>query len=343
MWWNSACGRAERRRAAALVAACALATSACNPPAGTQQRLIPVFGTIVQVEVAGGEAERNAAALDALEDLYREIDVDWRSFGPGELGRANALLGQGRPVSLSPALRRIVARSLEIHELSAGLFDPRVGPLVALWGFQDLARDTPNAPPDAAMLEQARRTAIDSAVLHLEEDRLWSESPVGLELAGIAKGSALAVGARLLRERGVRNALIVAGGDITAVGGRGDRPWIVGIRDPLKPGVLGRVELADGETIASSGTYERNFRAGGRLFHHLIDPRTGTPATGTAGTTVIDPDAELANAAAAALLIGGASRFDELTGRMGVATALLVTDSGELRLTPAMSRRLRSR
>lgn len=343
MSWNSACGRAERRLTAVLAAACALATSACNPPADTQERLIPVFGTIVQVEIASGDAGRNAAALDALEDLYREIDVDWRAFGPGELGRANALLGQGAPASLSPALRQIVARSLEIHELSAGLFDPRIGPLIALWGFQDLAHATPDAPPDAAELEQARRAAIDSAELHLEGDRLWSESPVGIELAGIAKGSALAAGARLLRERGVRNALIVAGGDITAIGSRGDRPWIVGIRDPLSPGVLGRIELADGETIASSGTYERNFRAGGRLFHHLIDPRTGTPATGTAGTTVIDPDAELANAAAAALLIGGASRFDELTGRMGVRTALLVTESGERRLTPAMARRLRAR
>jgi thiamine biosynthesis lipoprotein len=206
-----------------------------------------------------------------------------------------------------------------------------------------MAREGPAATPEPTALDRARSLAIGKAHLHLEGSRLWSEAPVSLELAGIAKGSALAAGAALLRELGVRNAMIVAGGDIIALGRNGDRPWVVGVRDPLNPGAIGRVLLEDGETIASSGTYERNFRSGGRTFHHLLDPRTGYPATGTAGTTVIAADAELANAGAAALLIGGATRFDELTARLGLEAALLVTEDGRLVTTAAMRRRLSTR
>jgi thiamine biosynthesis lipoprotein len=234
----------------------------------------------------------------------------------------------------------LVTRSLEMHRLTGGLFDPRIGTLIRLWGFQDMAHDDPAAAPDPATIERAREQAIGMAQLHLQGNRLWSEAPVSLELAGIAKGSALAAGAALLRAQGIRNALIVAGGDIVALGRNGDRPWLVGVRDPLSSGVIGRVALGDGEAIASSGIYERNFRSGARTFHHLLDPRTGYPALGTAGTTVIATDPELANAGAAALLIGGAGQFDALTTRLGMDHALLVTEAGQRVMTPGMQRRL---
>ena len=101
-------------------------------------------------------------------------------------------------------------------------------------------------------------------------------------------------------------------------------PGASGVRDPRGPGILGTVDLAPGETIASSGGYEHRFEAGGKKFHHILDPRTGEPARGTAGTTVISRDAELADAAATALMVAGPARFAEIARRMGVDTALLV-------------------
>ncbi len=345
MSWPSACARADHSgvtlcRRGLGVAAAACAVIACQPPAATQERVIPVFGTIVRVEIAAADATAAAAAFDALESLYRELDVDWRSFGAGELGRVNTLLRAGQSAELSPRLRHLVERSLEFRSLSDGLFDPRVGPLVDLWGFQDMAHRDPAEPPENTAVEQARPAAIEAAGLHLEGNRLWSDVPVSLELAGIAKGSALAAGAQLLLSRGVANALIVAGGDVIAIGTRGDRPWRVGVRDPLGEGVLGTVELASGEAALSSGNYERSYESRGEKFHHIIDPRTGRPARGTAGTTVIARDVELGNAAATALMVGGPQRFAELTRRLGVECALLVAEDGRTIMTPAMQQRL---
>ena len=311
----------------------------CQSETPVVNRAIPVFGTIVQVEVAGADAATSEAALDALDALYQRLDRDWRSFGPGELGRANERLAVGQPATLSPELRHLVERSLQIRELSRGLFDPRIGTLIELWGFQDMAHHTPVAPPaDVAIARE--QLAMSAAVLHLEGDRLSSEHPVRLELAGVAKGSALVAGGAELRAHGVGNALLVAGGDVLALGGRGNRPWRVGVRNPLKPGILGSVDLASGEAAVSSGNYERRFTAGGEVFHHIIDPRTGRPARGTAGTTVIGRDVELANAGAAALLVGGARQFEGLTRGMGIDCALLVTEDGTTLMTPAMKARL---
>ncbi len=341
-------GRASRRtvhkpRPAGLIAAllALLALSACRGDAALQQRVIPVFGTIVQVDVAGTDKATAQTALDALETLYQRLDRDWRSFGPGELGRVNDRLAAGEPAVLSPELRHLVARSLQIRDLSGGLFDPRVGPLVELWGFQDMAQRTPDTPPADAAIAQARAGAIGAAVLHLEGNHLRSDHPVRLDLAGIAKGSALLAGSVELRAHGVGNALLVAGGDVLALGSRGDRPWRVGVRNPLKPGILGSVDLASGEAAVSSGDYERRFESGGKFFHHIIDPRTGRPARGTAGTTVIGRDVELANAAATALLVGGAGQFADLTRLMAIEYALLVTEDGTMLMTSPMQARLR--
>jgi thiamine biosynthesis lipoprotein len=338
-------GRPGGPRALLLAARCLLALVALTAPGCTErapplhQRVIPVFGTLVLVEIAGAPREDARAALDAVEALYRELDRDWRAFGAGELGRANAALAAGSAAELTPRLARLVQRSLDIHAASDGLFDPRVGTLVALWGFQDMAGGAPPGPPaDEAV--QAARSALHSAELRLDGTRLTASAPVALELAGIAKGAALAAGARLLAGRGIEHALIVAGGDLIVLGRRGTRPWRIGVRDPLGAGILGTVELAPGEAALSSGNYERRYEARGQVFHHIIDPRTGRPARGAAGVTVIHRDAELGNAAAAALMVGGPGLFHALAARLGIECALLVAEDGARLLTPCMEQRL---
>ncbi len=324
-----------------MFVAIALTVAACERAPEIHRRMIPMFGTVAEVEVAGGDAAATDAALDELEALYADLDRDWRKSGPGELGQANAALSAGHAVRLSPRLAALVDRSLAMRTLSDGLFDPRIGALVALWGFDDMAHTTPAAPPDERAVAALRAQTLGAADVHLDGDVLRSDAPLALDLNGIAEGGALAAGAALLQARGIRNALIDTGGDLTALGSRGDRPWRVGVRNPRGPGILGTVELASGETIASSGAYEHRFMAGGRTFHHILDPHTGWPAPGAAGTTVISHDAEVADAAATALMVAGPERFAEMAARLGVDTALLVGADGRVLKTPRMAERLR--
>jgi len=164
--------------------------------------------------------------------------------------------------------------------------------------------------------------------------------PLKLALGGIAKGTALAASMKLLAEHGIENALVDAGGDVQVIGRKGDRAWRIGIRDPRGPGVIGTVALRPGEAILSSGDYERFFELDGTRFHHLLDPHTGLPVAHTAGVTVIHRDAELADAAATALMAAGPERFVELAARLNVRLALLITANGEMLTTRDMEARL---
>ncbi|MDZ7642777.1 MAG: FAD:protein FMN transferase [Woeseiaceae bacterium] len=90
----------------------------------------------------------------------------------------------------------------------------------------------------------------------------------------------------------------------------------------------------------TSGNYERYFEYEGRRYAHVLDPRTGYPATGTASVTVVHRDPVLADAAATALLVGGVDDFDALCARLGLEQALLITAGGDVRLTPALAARV---
>ncbi len=328
-----------QRFAAALAAALALA--ACGAPDPTvSERSFSAFGTITTVQLIEPDASRRARAHAAIEARYRELERDWRSFGPGELGRVNARLAHGERARLSPALRALVVRSLEIKERSGGFFDPRVGGLVALWGFHDLGEKTPVTPPDPAAVDELRDASINRAELRVEGDDLVTTAPVTLELAGIAKGAALNVGRKTLIDAGIKAALVTIGGDVIALGLHGSRPWRVGVQDPRGSGTLGTIELADGEAALSSGNYERQFATPDGRAHHILDPRTGRPTTGAAGVTVIAGDAALANAAAVALMVGGTEEFERLSAALQIESALLVAEDGGVVRSDDMAGRL---
>ena len=89
----------------------------------------------------------------------------------------------------------------------------------------------------------------------------------------------------------------------------------------------------------TSGDYERFFEHDGKRYQHVLDPRTGYPVEHTVSASVVHGDPVLADAAATALLVAGAAEFEELCLSLGLDTALIVTTSGDLRLTRAMEKR----
>jgi thiamine biosynthesis lipoprotein len=183
-------------------------------------------------------------------------------------------------------------------------------------------------------------------------NRVTSSNPeVRIDFGGYAKGYALDRAADILRDAGIRNALVNVGGNILALGRRGDTPWRVGLEDPRGPAgeahLLGTIELADGEAIGTSGDYRRYYVVDGKRYAHIIDPRSGYPATGVRSVTVVvspRPGAgALSDAASKPLFIAGASGWREAAEKLGITQALLVDDEGRLHVTPELAQRLQGR
>ena len=299
------------------------------------------MGTLVTVEIITTDEQLARQARDELQDLLAELEHDWYAFGDGELGRVNAALASGIPVRTTDELSALIERSLVYRTMSDGLFDPVIGNLVELWGFAEFAAkvDTP-APPTDTAINTWRDNPAPRHSISVSGQTISATGPVRLDLGGVAKGTVLSRATTLFKRLGIHNAMVDAGGDLKVLGARGPRPWRIGIRNPLADSIIATAELEPGEAIVTSGNYERYYEHDGQQYNHVLNPQTGRPVENTAGVTVIHRDPELADAAATALMVAGAGRFDEIAARMGITTALLISTDGVLSMTPAMALRI---
>jgi thiamine biosynthesis lipoprotein len=324
---------------ALTLAAAGLGVAGCaeRAPPLTEQRLYSM-GTWVDITLAAPR-ETAAAGLADVARMLHGFERDYYAWSDGELARVNEALAAGRTLTVSPELAEVLRRAKRVSMLSDGAFDPAVGALVELWGFHS-ALDTPAAPAPEAVTQwlESRGSIADVGI---EGRRVSSTSrAVVLDLGGIAKGEAVDRAVELLRRHGVDSALVNAGGNVRAIGTREGRPWHIGIKAPRGDGILGFVELADGEAASTSGDYERYFEQDGRRLHHLLDPRTGYPAVGTDAVTVIAGSGVDADAASTALFVAGPKRWRKVAAALGIALALRVDASGTVEVTQDLARRL---
>ena len=244
-----------------------------------------VFGTLVEVTVYGEpEAKAQAATGRVLREFDR-LNRDFHAWKPGPVTRLNAAFAAGKSAPVSPELAAAIRDATRYSQGSGGLFNPAIGRLIALWGFQ--ADDFKPVRPDPAEIRKLVAAHPAMSDISIANGSASSTNPaVQLDFGGYAKGLALDLARRDLQAQGIRNALVNIGGNIIALGSRGDRPWHVGIQHPRKPGAIAELDLHDGEAIGTSGDYQRYFELDGRRYCHIIDPRTGYPAQGVQAVTV---------------------------------------------------------
>ena len=206
-------------------------------------------------------------------------------------------------VRVGPDLFELLQLSERLHQETAGAFDVTSNPLSRCWGF--LRRE--GRVPEAAVLDEAR-ACIGMSKVSLDVDRqtVRFERPgVELNFGSIGKGFAMDRMAALLRSNGVRHALLSAGSSsVVAVGGRGGG-WPIDLRPRRARGRVARVLLRDG-AVGTSGAGEQFFEIDGKHYGHVLDPRTGWPASGVLGVSVITGQAAVADALSTAMLVEGA-------------------------------------
>jgi FAD:protein FMN transferase len=334
--------------AGALVLA-ALAYLALRTPAGNDARQLRTdflaMGTLVSISVvpaANDPPERVHKVLAGVENALHEFERTWSPWGDGLLGDVNRTLADGSSFRLTGSIVELFLRAEEVRRVSGGVFDARIGALVRLWGFDDEAhfRSTP-PEPDAigALTENLRRAPGFRA-----GETYGPASDVQWDFGGIAKGLAVELAMQQLKEAGIANAIVNAGGNLRVAGRRGDRPWRIGIRQPRAASaieVLAALESHGDEAVITSGDYERFFEFEGVRYHHILDPRSGWPARGLQAVTVVHPDAALADAASTALFVAGPEHWRETARVLGIEQAMVVLEDDTVQVTEALAPRLK--
>ncbi len=320
-----------------------LLLSACSRPEESRLHAAQLLamGTLVEVSIWGTSDEHAAAVTAQIEQRLRRVEDDFHPTRPGGLKTVNVALAAGRAVAVNDEMADLILRAQHFEEASQGLFNPAIGKLIALWGFQD-EEPAKGPPPSANEIQSISDQHPAMSRLQLKNGLLTSHSrAVQLDFGAFAKGYAIDQAVAILRRQGIHDAIVNAGGDLRVIGRHGDRSWRVGIRQPDGHGIIASLALGGDESIVTSGSYERYFDYQGRRYHHIIDPRTGYPAQGLVSVTVLAADAQTADAAATALFVAGKDDWPLIARRMAVDQVMLIDEQGKVYLTREMARRIR--
>ncbi|WP_245586065.1 FAD:protein FMN transferase [Solimonas soli] len=312
-------------------------------PSPLQRRFL-AMGTFVTVTVMV-EPRGRVAAEAAINAVERELDAFGRdawAWGTGALAQFNRRLAEGCEAQLPAALQPLFARAWQIRQRSGGLFEPRIGELVRLWGFDDLAR-LRDEPPSSAEID-ALLARLRAAPDYGGGNSYGPAPGVAWDFGGIGKGWIVDRMLEQLTARGYHNASIDAGGNLAVRGRRNERAWRIGIRDPRStdtPSLLATMDAHD-EAVITHGDDQRYFEHRGTRYAHLLDPRSGWPSQGLRSLTVVHPDAGFADAAGGALFVAGADGWRMMAQRLGVTQVLVLTERGDLFATRPLAARLRA-
>ena len=318
-----------------------LALTACTKAPLHHQESF-VFGTRVEVLIAGlDEAQARPAAAAVLREFDR-LHRTYHAWKPSELSALNEAIAAGKSQAVTPEMAALITDAQRITVLGEQLFDPGIGGLIKLWGFQ--SDEFKSALPDPALLAAWRTAHPGISDIQLNGQQVSSRNrAVALDFGGYLKGVALDRAAAILREQGVNNALINIGGNVMALGTKNGERWRVGIQHPRQPGPLASVALEDGEAIGTSGDYQRYFELDGQRYCHLLDPRSGAPVMHTQSLTVlITPRVAagtLSDAASKPLFIAGAD-WPRLAQALAVDQVLRVDAEGRVQASAALHKRL---
>ena len=262
-----------------------------------------IMNTTATLKAVTGRAKPEAlhnGLRDAVAAL-RKVEAHLSShLDRSEIANLNSAPA-GKIVPLSADARAVIAMARHMAEASDGAFDATVGPVIGLWAA---AGKADQLPTDEQIAAAAAVCGWDKFELR-DDGAVKSIDGARVDLGGIAKGYGIDKAIEAMRKAGCVGGMVDVGGDVRVFGQRRkDGPWIVGVRNPFGPGMIGTVTLQDG-SVCTSGNYARYSTIAGRRYSHIIDPRTSRPTETNPSVTVIAPTAMVADAWATALSVLG--------------------------------------
>ena len=286
----------------------------------------PMMGTEITVYLWSEDADTGQALVDEIFQEVARIDRLMSTYrDESEISEINRNAANS-PLVVSHELWQLIRRSLDISALTQGAFDITYDSVGQHYDFRL------NQRPDEATI-QSELAKIDYHLVELDDRAatiFFQQQGVRINLGGIAKGYVVERGIDILRCKGVRNAIVTAGGDSRLLGDRRGRPWMVGIRDPRAEGEVAISVPLEDEAISTSGDYERFFDEDGVRYHHIIQPGTGTPASGVHSATVFGPDAVLTDALSTSVFVMGVDKGLRLIATLPDYESIVIDAEGQV-------------
>ncbi|MET0356582.1 MAG: FAD:protein FMN transferase [Cellvibrio sp.] len=292
-----------------------------------------IMGTVISVTLHADDDKKGEQAIAAVMAEMRRIDAQYSPFIPtSELSRVNEIAPKStaaKPMLISAEFASIIQKANYYSELSGGAFDITFASLARYYDYRKGLK-----PTDEQFKELVPQINYKFIHLDTKNNTIYFDHPkVYIDFGGIAKGFAVDRGAEILRQHGITNANVSAGGDTRVLGDKLGKPWLVGIRNPRaedKNAVAITLPL-ENCAISTSGDYERFFiDKDGQRVHHIINPKTGKSPHGIISVSVIGPLGFDTDPLTKTIFIMGPEKGLALINSLPGFDAVVITETGKV-------------
>lgn len=273
-------------------------------PSSVSKSDLFAMDTYMHFEVYGKNSE------EVISKITSEINAIEKSLSVNIEDSFIHELNEKKTVTLDLDTYLLLKRALVIGQLTDSDFDIAIYPAILEWGFTTNSTKVPKTED----LEKMRKsTVLNNICFDDEKNRVTLLNDCSIDLGAIAKGYSTERIDSILNENGIKCAIINLGGNVFAKGKKPDGTnWNIGVKDPVsQEGYLCVLSVSD-KAVITSGAYERYFEENGKIYHHIIDPKTLFPSeSGVLSVSVISKDPTLADALSTALFVKGIEKATE--------------------------------
>lgn len=318
-----------RKISAILLVISAFLLTSCTKAPEKSEEYFFAMDTYMKIEAYGESAENAVsqarARVEALEKLWSATDENSEIYA----------INHGENPELSAETLDLLSFTLEMSAKTDGAFDATIYPVLTAWGF---TTDEHRVPDESELAELLKKVGYEKVLV--DGNKISLERGMMLDFGGAAKGWASDECARIMRENGVKSALINLGGNVYAVGKRADgNLWRIGVADPQSESTenAGIISVCD-RAVVTSGSYQRYFTQDGKTYGHIIDTKTGFPADNDLlSVTIVAEEGKLCDVLSTALFVMGREQAEQFWRKNGGFEMILIEKSGEIYVTAGIA------
>jgi len=300
-----------------------------------------LMGSKFDITIVGADSLSSEKNINlVIDEIIRieELISEWKPSSQVSEVNRNAGI---KPVKVNKELFDLTKRALAFSEITNGAFDISIAAMDKVWKFDGSMEKLPSKN---TLLKAIEKVGYKNIELNETESSIFLKLPgMKIGFGATGKGYAADQGRLLMQQLNVKAGIVNASGDMATWGMQPDNtPWRIGITNPANFNNSLKIIEVNNAAITTSGDYEKYVEFNDKRYSHIINPKTGMPASGLISVTVIGENAETANGLSTSIMILGDKKGLELLKNYPDYTCLILTDKGKVKKSKNFNKILKS-
>ncbi|GAB3547305.1 FAD:protein FMN transferase [Spirosoma fluminis] len=300
-----------------------------------RKRTVKLMGSRFDITIVANDsltAEQNIDTIIAEVTRIENLISDWKT--DTQISRVNQNAGIA-PVRVDPEVLALTERALRFSRITNGAFDISFAAMDRIWKFDG---SMTRMPSPAAIKNSVRNVGYQNIVLDREHLTIFlRKKGMKIGFGALGEGYAADRCRAMMLARGIKAGIVNGSGDMSTWGKQPDgSDWTIGITNPLHRDTIFAIVPLKKPAVVTSGSYEKFVVFNGMRYAHIINPKTGYPATGVSSVTVFGPSAETANGFSTSIMVLGKEAGLKLIRKYPAYSYILITDEGQIFASPGL-------